>query len=150
MNKFQQFNTIDFVFQNCEHICIDTRAIGHMRFKEDGKRYTFERFELYYVTDLKRFYIELDLSNPEWYWHLPGQKNFNDDLAKNITDGEDCVNRLKYCDDLTSVCINGVEFHIPWKIGSRFSNDYQKNEIKQSNGRDLLNITIMEPEVKDE
>lgn len=150
MNKFQQFNTIDFVFQNCEHICIDTRAINHMCFKEDGKRYSFEHFELYYVTDLKRFYIELDLSNPEWYWHLPGQKNLNDDLSKNITDGEDCVNRLKCCDDLSSVYINGVDFHIPWKIGSQFSNEFQKNKIKLSNVRELLSITIMEPEVKDE
>ena len=81
---------------------------------------------------------------------MPGQKNFNDDLSKNITDGEDCVNRLKYCDDLTSVYINGVDFHIPWKPGSKFSNEFQKNEIKQSNARELLSITIMEPEVKDE
>ena len=42
----------------------------------------------------------------------------------------------------------GSAIYSEWK--DSFVNIIQKNEIKQSNARELLSITIMEPEVKDE
>ena len=148
MNKFQQFNFINLVFENCESICIDTQAIIQMRFKESGRRYTFERSELYYVTDLKKFYIKLDLSNSEWYWHMAGQKHFNTAKMNLMDDGLDCINRLKECNDITHLYINGVGFAVPWKPGTQYSNGYQSNTEPQYD-KLTINIEISNPEGND-
>ena len=143
MNKFQQFNFINLVFENCESICIDTQAIVHMRFDEDGKRYSYERGELYYIRKLKKFYIVLDLSNSEWFWHMAGQKHFNTANMNITDDGMDCINRLKQSDDITHVYINGVGFSVPWNYNrSQFANSYQVNKETQYN---RLEITVEEP-----
>ena len=159
MNKVDiPSQSIEFVFENCEAIHVDVWAIEALSFDVSGERYTFDshRKDLLKQIQMSSFYIKMDLSNPKHFYHTNRLKDNN---LTTEQDGEQCINRLKYSDDICNVYINEICYHVPFKQGlydakivgtdskiQCIKNNIQVNETKLSkNGNELLIIKMEKP-----
>lgn len=144
MNKTQPFNEITLVFQNCENIIIDARAIRTLNFTGGQQSFFFKNNELHYKTDLVVLTLSVDL-NTEYFRHPVGDIGIEKNSTK--TDGEVCFERIRRSDDLASIIINGTEYSVPWDEGSKHSNKWQQNYIMNDGfGGDYLCVKVQQPD----
>ena len=98
--------------------------------------------------ELSKLYLMLNLRDKENFFHMfdTAKKTFSDEGSK-------CIDRLRFSDDITSIKINGIDYHVPWDSEkviydkelpiSCYKNKLQKNtESKNSYGHDILTIEI--------
>jgi len=141
---------INIIFENCECIRIMEEAIEHMCFETDGERYEYdnETGKLRIRKILKNFYIKLNLRKEDYFFHIHDRTKptFKEE-------GSSCIDRLRYCDDITSIEINGESFFVPFDAEKViydkempipcYKNKLQKNEeSKNSYGHNILAISI--------
>ena len=144
MNKTQPFNEITLIFQNCENIIVDARAIRTLNFTGGQQSFFFKDNKLYYRTDLVVFTLSVNL-NTEYFRHPIGDIGIEKDSTK--TDGEVCLERIKRSDDLTSIIINGTEYSVPWDGSNKHSNKWQQNYIMNDGfGKDYLCVKVQQPD----
>lgn len=141
---------ISITFENCECIRIMDRAIERMYFDTDGERYEYdnETSKLRIRKILKNFYIKLNLREESYFFHT-----HNRTKPTFKEEGSSCIDRLRYCDDITCIEINGESFYVPFAeekvIYDKelpipcYKNKLQKNEEgKNSYGHNILTISI--------
>ena len=141
---------ITIIFENCESIRIMEDAIERMYFETDGERYEYdnETNKLRIRKLLKNFYIKLNLREESYFFHT-----YNRSKPTFKEEGSSCIDRLRYCDDITSIEINGENFYIPFDAEKViydkeipipcYKNKLQKNEeSKNSYGHNILTISI--------
>ena len=141
---------ISIIFENCESIRIMEDAIERMYFETDGERYEYdnETNKLRIRKLLKNFYIKLNLREESYFFHT-----HNRTKPTFKEEGSLCIDRLRYCDDITSIEINGESFFVPFDeekvIYDKelhipcYKNKLQKNEEgKNSYGHNILTISI--------
>lgn len=145
MNRFNiTDNQIEFVFENCEAIFIDTSAIKHLRFTTNGERFIYDERsrEMMKSIEVNEFYIVLDIKDKKNFHHPYSTMLTWGGTDSIITDGQKCIDRLTKCDDITHLYINGVCYHMPWDY-SRYCNTFQNTiESTNTNGEHTLTITI--------
>ena len=145
---------IELVFENCECIIVDYWSIKFLSFDTVGEQFVFDPHEknLMKSTNLKNFYLKLDLSNPKHFHHTARLV----ETDSYIEDGKQCIERLKHSNDLTSIHINNECYQVPWKnkeietdLGIPLNtNLLQKNNFqKDSNGIDYLTIEVSNEKV---
>ena len=141
---------ISITFENCECIRIMDRAIERMCFDTDGERYEYdnETGKLRIRKILKNFYIKLNLRDEGYFFHI-----YNRSKVTFKEEGSLCIDRLRYCDDITCIEINGESFYVPFDAETViydkelpipcYKNKLQKNEEgKNSYGHNILTISI--------
>lgn len=141
---------ISITFENCECIRIMERAIERMYFDVGCERYEYdnETGKLRIRKILKNFYIKLNLREESYFFHT-----HNRTKPTFKEEGSSCIDRLRYCDDITSIEINGESFFVPFDeekvIYDKelpipcYKNKLQKNEEgKNSYGHNILTISI--------
>lgn len=141
---------ITIIFENCESIRIMEDAIERMYFETDGERYEYdnETSKLRIRKILKNFYIKLNLREESYFFHT-----YNRSKPTFKEEGSSCIDRLRYCDDITSIEINGENFYVPFDAEKViydkeipipcYKNKLQKNEeSKNSYGYNILTISI--------
>ena len=141
---------ITIIFENCESIRIMEDAIERMYFETDGERYEYdnETSKLRIRKILKNFYIKLNLREESYFFHT-----YNRSKPTFKEEGSSCIDRLRYCDDITSIEINGENFYVPFDAEKViydkeipipcYKNKLQKNEeSKNSYGHNILTISI--------
>ena len=85
MNYGQHFNTFDIIFENCEVVRVDARAIKRLNFEVDTVSYTYHQLQMMYVKRLKSFHLSLDISNTDWFTRPASQKDFDRDQSPRST-----------------------------------------------------------------
>lgn len=147
-------NEIEFVFENCECIHISTNAIKSIWMETKGERYEYDRHGILYKTKLvKSFCIEIYLKNELNFYHKPNQS----DKTTFKEEGSAARDRLRYCDDICRLYINGEHFSMPWNpekvIYDKdlpipcYKNKWQENkEETLPDGTQVLTIKIKEGE----
>lgn len=141
---------INIVFENCESIRLMEDAIERMYFETDGERYEYdnETGKLRIRKILKNFYIKLNLREESHFFHI-----HNRSKPTFKEEGSSCIDRLRYCDDITSIELNGESFYVPFDAEKViydkelpipcYKNKLQKNEeSKNSYGHNILTISI--------
>lgn len=141
---------ISITFENCECIRVMDRAIERMYFETDGERYEYdnETGKLRIRKILKNFYIKFNLRDEGYFFHI-----YNRSKVTFKEEGSLCIDRLRYCDDITCIEINGESFYVPFDAETViydkelpvpcYKNKLQKNEEgKNSYGHNILTISI--------
>ena len=141
---------ISIVFENCECIRIMENAIERMSFDVDGEHYEYDNDigKLRIRKLLKNFYIRLNLREEENFF-----RTLNRNKLTFKEEGSSCIDRLRYCDDITSIEVNGESFFVPFDAEKViydnelpipcYKNKLQKNEeSKNSYGHNVLTISI--------
>lgn len=141
---------ISIVFENCECIRIMEEAIERMSFDVDSERYEYDndtgKFRIRKL--LKNFYIRLNLREEDNFFRM-----LNRSKLTFKEEGSSCIDRLRYCDDITSIEVNGESFFVPFDAEKViydkelpipcYKNKLQKNEeSKNSYGHNVLTISI--------
>lgn len=151
MNTIELYNQeIKIVFDNCETVLVDMWAIEALRFNTRGERYCWDRDHknLLKSIELLDLYLSVNICETKYFHHT--NRLIEKERVKD--DGSQCIDRLRYCDDITYIYINSICYHVPWgfapitsDIGSVtcYKNSYQKNtESKNSSGHNILTIEI--------
>lgn len=142
---------IEIVMENCEGIRVDMWAIKTLSFDTFSDRYEWDE-------NHKDFLHLTIIDNVKMVFDIRDWKNFHHnprliDSATLKEDGEKCIDRLRYCDDITHIHINGKSFSIPWhhEEAGRDSFDipWYKNALQKNtestnsiDGHPLLTIEI--------
>lgn len=150
MSEYVNNHIIEIIFENCESITIKDSAIEHLRMKTDGESYELDGVSKTFTEkkELSKLYLMLNLRDKENFFHMfdTTKKTFSDEGSK-------CIDRLRFSDDITSIKINGIDYHVPWDSEKViydkelpipcYKNKLQKNtESKNSYGHDILTIEI--------
>ncbi len=155
MNSFKlNDHQLEFVFENCETIFIDDSAIKFMYFTTKGESFSWyaREHEMLKSIEIEEFEITLDITDKKCFHHPYSTMLTWGGTDSIITDGQKCLERLKICNDITHLYINGTCYHMPWYYGKTedkdlklpiYSNNWQENsEVTNSNGEHTLNIKI--------
>lgn len=110
--KFQQ---IEFVFENCECVLVDVRAISYWWMHENGKNHSWDphREQLLTALSVDDFAIQLK-DDPQFYSYSDNQRRI---YTKNGTlpEGETALKRIKTGTDLSQIYIEDTCYNLPWK-----------------------------------
>lgn len=103
---------IEFVFENCECIYIDEWAIKKLYFTTKGERYVWDEHSksLMKSIEIDDFSITVDINDTKYFHHA--NRLIEKEQVKD--DGSQCIDRLRYCDDITHLYINGICYHMPY------------------------------------
>ena len=141
---------ISIVFENCECIRMMENAIERMYFDIDKERYEYDNDtgKLRIRKLLKNFYIRLNLREEDNFFRTRNRSKLTFK-----EEGSSCIDRLRYCDDITSIEFNGESFFVPFDAEKViydkelpipcYKNKLQNNEeSKNSYGHNILTISI--------
>lgn len=140
MRSFDLHNQeIEFVFENCESIHIDMWAIKQLYFTTNGERYSWDEQHKTMMTskEIDEFKIVLDVRDTQNFHHTHRLIK----KEKISEDGSQCIDRLRYCDDITHLYINGECFHMPWEreeviFDQKLPIPCYKNKLQQNSEKD--------------
>lgn len=142
---------IEIVMENCEGIRVDMWAIKTLRFDTFCDRYVWDETNKDFMRSTIIDNVKMVFDIRDWkHFHHPTQRI---DSATLKEDGEKCIDRLRYCDDITHIYINGKSFGIPWHQEEAgrdsfdipwYKNAWQKNteSTNSIDGHPLLTIEI--------
>lgn len=144
--------SVEIVMENCETIIVDMWAIKTLRFDTICDRYVWDENHKDFLRSTIIDNVKMTFDIREWkhFHHTPRLI----DSATLKEDGEKCIDRLRYCDDITHIYINGKSFGIPWKQEEAgrdkdlnipwYKNAWQKNteSTNSIDGHQLLTIEI--------
>lgn len=143
---------IEIVMENCESIKVDMWAIKTLRFDTICDRYEWDEShkDFLHSTIIDNVKMVFDIREWKRFHHTPRLI----DTTTLKEDGEKCIDRLRYCDDITHIYINGKSFGIPWNQVEAgrdkdldipwYKNAWQKNteSTNSIDGHPLLTIEI--------
>lgn len=148
---------IEILMENCESIKVDMWAIKTLRFDTICDRYTWDEShkDFLHSTIIDNVKMVFDIREWKHFHHAPRLI----DSATLKEDGEKCIDRLRYCDDITHIYINGKSFSIPWHNEEAgrdsfdipwYKNAWQKNteSTNSIDGHPLLTIEIRRQDKK--
>lgn len=152
MNHIELDNqAVEIVFENCETINIDMWAIKSLTFDTVCDRYIWDEQHKNFITSTIITDIKMVFDIRDW-------KDFHHtarliDTKTLKEDGEKCIDRLRFSDDITHIVINGKSFTVPWKrveagkdsLGIPwYKNVLQKNteSTNTHDGHQLLTIEV--------
>ena len=156
MNSFiVQDDTLELVFENCECINVSIGAIESMYMTTRGKRFAFDKLSktMMQCEEVESFEIKLNLYDKSYFNHsTPGQMLTHALTESVLTDRNLCIERLKTCNDITHVYINGVCYQMPWltKEDKPFTNELQTNKEEYTDGKHFITFTIKAKEAINE
>lgn len=138
---------VELVFENCECMTVSLHAIESLRLTTRGERFVYEKpwREMLQCKEVDNFEITINLNDKSCFYHSTPTQMLTHAMTESVlTDRNNCVERLKTCNDITHIYINGVSYQMPWSIdeGKPYTNLLQTTKEEVINGRTLLTITI--------
>lgn len=115
MNQHEKFTQIEFVFDNCECVHVDVRAISFWWMHESGKNHSWDpnHQNLLFAKNIDEFAITLK-DDPQYYSYSDGQRDIFTRHGT-LPEGETALKRIKTGTDLGQIYINDTCYNLPWE-----------------------------------
>lgn len=148
-------NEIELVFENCECIKVSLAALESLRMTTRGERIVYEkRFgALFTAVEVDTIELKLKLKDKLDYRHgSTGQITAFGMTESIFTDGEKCMERIRTCNDLTHIYINGKCYQMPWDVeqGHPYTNLLQTTTKECTDSKEFITIAIKAKEAINE
>lgn len=146
-------NSVELVFENCECITISLRAVESLCMITRGERYVYTKpwREMMHCKEVDNFEIIIDLNDKSCFYHSTPMQTLTHAMTESVlTDRNNCVERLKTCNDITHIYINGICYQMPWSTDEDEPcvNLFQTINEEVVNGKTLLTISIKAEEIQ--
>lgn len=145
-------NEIELVFENCECIKVSLAALESLRITTRGEHTVYEKHfgALFTSVEVDTIELKLKLKDKLDFRHGSTGQIVSFGMTESIfNDGEKRMERIRTCNDLTHIYINGKCYQMPWDVeqGHPYTNLLQTTTKECTDGKEFITISIKSDKV---